>query len=277
MREFIRKNGIIVVIAALLVAVIAVSSIVAGGSDAAGGAVNTLVRPVRGFMSGVVSHFERLYGYMYGYDILETENGELKERIATLEQEYREYDELAAENERLKKLLGFSEEHASYEMTQAAVLSQTASSWQSAFTISRGSASGLKEGCCVITESGFVIGRVTSVSSSSSVVTTLLDTTSSIGAVIWDTGETGVLSGDFELMKRGRAKLAYLPDSCTLSPGDTVITSGAGGVFPRGLVLGTVERVETSASGTSDWALISPSADLYNLEYVYVITSFGEE
>lgn len=279
MRDFIRKNGIIVVAAAVLVAVIAIASILLGanGSDAAGGAVGALMKPARGLMSSVVSRLETVYGYMYRYDVLRTENGELKARIAELEREYREYEEMAAENERLKTLLGFAEEHESYEMTQAAVLSHSASTWQSAFTIGRGASSGLHKGDCVITETGCVIGRIDSVASTTAVVTTLIDTTSSIGAVVFGTGDTGVLCGDFELMREGRARLSYLPDACTLTPGDTVTTSGAGGVFPRGLVLGTVDSVETSASGTGDWAVVTPSAELDNLGYVYIVTSFGEE
>lgn len=279
MRAFIRKNGLIIVAAAVLVAIIAAVSIGfgSGGSDVSGGAVNTVMRPLRGVMSGLVSGLEDIYGYMYGVDMLKAENEELKTRVAELEREYREYEEMAAENERLYKLLEFEDTHSGYDLTQTAVLSQSASSWQSAFTVSKGSNAGLAVGNCVITESGFIVGRITSVSASSAVVTTLVDTTSSIGATVWNTGDSCVLCGDFELMREGKARLKYLPDACTLAPGDTVTASGSGGVFPRGLVLGTVESVGSDASGSGDWAVVVPSAELENADYVYVITAFTEE
>ena len=279
MRDFIKRNGLIIIAAAVLVAVIAAVSIAfgSGGSDAAGGTVNNVMRPLRGVMSGIASELENVYGYMYGVDMLKAENEELKTRVAELEREYREYEEMAAENERLYKLLEFEDTHSGYDLTQTTVLSPSASSWQSAFTVSKGTNAGLAVGNCVITEAGFIVGRITSVSKSSAVVTTLIDTTSSIGATVWDTGDSCVLCGDFELMREGRAKLKYLPDACTLAPGDTVTASGSGGVFPRGLVLGTVESVESDASGSGDCAVIVPSAELDSLNYVYVITAFTEE
>jgi len=280
LKEFLKKNGIFVFGAALLVAIIAAVSIAAGGngSDAASGAVNTLMRPVRGVMSSVVSRLEGIYGYMYGYDTIAAENEALKKRVAELEREYREYIEVAAENERLKELLEFSQSQSgAYSYETATVLSQSASSWQSAFTISKGSSSGLVKGNCVITESGAIVGRITSVSANSAVVTTLIDTTSNIGSLVWETEDTAVLCGDYELMKEGRAKLRYLPDGCTLAPGDTVITSGSGGIFPRGLVLGTVESVHSDSTGTGDWAIMAPAAEVEDIVHVYVITSFGGE
>jgi rod shape-determining protein MreC len=276
--DFLKKNGIVVLVAAVLVAVIAIVSIIAGASrsDAAGNTINALMRPVRAVMSSVVSRLEDVYGYMYGYDSLKAENEALKGRIAKLENDYREYQEIAEENKRLHELLGFSEDHSEYQFETATVLSWSSSSWQSSFTIGKGTKSGLAKGNCVITESGFVVGRITSVSASSAVVTTLIDTTSSIGALVWETGEPALLSGDFSLMKEGLAKLLHLPDRSTLPSGETIVTSGSGGVFPRGLVLGTVESVHTDSSGMSDWATLGPSADLNDLAYVYIITSFEE-
>lgn len=278
MREFIKKNGIFILVAAVLIAVIAIVSIMAGASrsDAAGNMVNTLMRPVRGVMSSVVSRLEDVYGYMYGYDSLKAENTELKERIAELEKDYREHREIAEENKRLHELLGFSEDHSEYQFETATILSWSSSSWQSSFTIGKGTKSGLSKGNCVITESGFVVGMVTSVSASSSVVTTLIDTTSNIGALIWETDEATLLSGDFSLMKTGLAKLMHLPDRSTLPAGETIVTSGSGGIFPRGLVLGAVESVHTEGSGMNDWAAVKPAAELDDLAYVYIITSFGE-
>lgn len=279
MKDFLKRNGIVVIAAAALVAIIAVVSITVGasGTDAASGTVNVVMRPVRGLMSSVVSHLEGVYGYIYRYDMLEAENAELKTRVAQLEREYREYSEIAEENERLRKLLDFTDSNEGYKTEPATVLSWSSSSWHSTFTIGKGTASGLSNGDCVINEAGAVIGRITSISPSSAVVTTLTDTTSSVSAVVWDTDDTAVLNGDFTLMKDGLVRLSYLPDGCTVAPGNTIMTSGRGGVFPRGLLLGTVESVYSESSGSGDWAIVRPSVELENLAYVYIITSFGEE
>ena len=88
------------------------------------------------------------------------------------------------------------------------------------------------------------------------------------------TGEAAILEGDFTLMGQGRLKLSYLPENSELIAGDLVSTSGRGGIYPPGLVVGHVEDVHTEASGVTRYAVVQPETDLESLKQVFVIKSF---
>ena len=279
MNKPINKKRITILAAAVLVALIATLSLTLGrsGSDAVTGSVNTAMKPLKTLMSAIVDQLEDIYGYLYRYDQLQAENEQLRAQISELEQEYREYIEVSDENARLRALLGLSERNADYKYADATVISWTSSSWGSSFTMDKGSAGGVKVGDPVISENGDLIGRVTAVSSNTSTVTTLLDTDSSIGAEDSQTNELAVARGDFELLKQGKLKLAFLPENYAVKAGDTIVTSGGGGTYPQGLVIGTVDEVVSSSSGLTDYAVITPSADLSNLEFLYIITSYNAD
>ena len=84
----------------------------------------------------------------------------------------------------------------------------------------------------------------------------------------------GILEGDFTLMQEGCLKLGYLPDGAQLVAGDEVLTSGKGGIYPSGLVVGQVEGVFTEPSGMTRYAVIRPRVDLDSLVEVFVIKDF---
>ena len=270
------KKKLSILIAAVLVAVISVSSmqVTAAKSDAVTGSVNTMAKPLRELMSSVVDSMEHLYGYIYRYDQLEAENEALKAQIATMEQEYREYIEVSDENNRLHALLGLSQRHEDYQYASATLISWTSSSWSSSFTIDMGSENRVKVGDPVVTENGSLIGSVTSVNAHSSTVTTIIDTSSAIGAEDSQTNELAVACGNFDLMKNGKLRLEYLPEDYEIKAGDTIVTSGSGGTYPQGIVLGTLDKVVVSTSGMNDYAVITPAAELEGLEFVFVITSY---
>ncbi len=107
-----------------------------------------------------------------------------------------------------------------------------------------------------------------------STVVTIIDPDISMGALVFSTGEDGLLEGDLTLMLEGSCRLSYLSTDSAIAVGDEVLTSGLGGVYPSGLMIGTVERVELSSSGVELYAVLQPSADLEALEEVFVIKEF---
>ena len=105
-------------------------------------------------------------------------------------------------------------------------------------------------------------------------VLTVVDTSTSMGAQVFRTKDLGVAVGDFSLMGDGRLRMDYLPADCQLLGGDLVVTSGLGGYYPSGLVIGSVEEVQKDDSGASSYAVLVPEADLDSLTEVAVIKSF---
>ena len=105
-------------------------------------------------------------------------------------------------------------------------------------------------------------------------ILTLVDTDTSLGAQVFRTGDLGVAQGDFSLMGENRLRLDYLPADCDLLGGDLVVTSGLGGFFPAGLVIGSVEELQMDDSGASSYAILAPAVDFSSLQQVVVIRSF---
>jgi rod shape-determining protein MreC len=157
----------------------------------------------------------------------------------------------------------------------ASVIGSSGSNWSSSFTLNKGSVnSDIAIGDAVITEKGVLVGRVTMVDVTSSTAVSLIDTTFSAGALIGENGESGIATGDFELMRSGMLKLEYLPDDTAALAGDAVVTGGKNDILPEGLVIGTVRRVARNTTGVGMYAEIEPGADLTHLSNVFIITEF---
>ena len=105
-------------------------------------------------------------------------------------------------------------------------------------------------------------------------MTTILDTDSQLGALVFRTGEVTVAMGDLALMGQGKLKLSYLEGESSLINGDMIVTSGLGGYYPSGLVIGSVEEIKTDDNGLTRYATIIPKTDITQLVEVFVITDF---
>ena len=126
----------------------------------------------------------------------------------------------------------------------------------------------------MVTETGVLVGVVSVVGTNSAVVSTLINTDIDMGGMVARTYSAGILEGDFTLMEEGKLKLSYLPDSAQLIAGDEVLTSGKGGIYPSGLVVGQIESVFDGPSGKTRYAVILPEVDLGSLIEVFVIKEF---
>lgn len=273
MKAFFKKSGITVgcVLAAVLI-ILLIASAFGGGIHSLRG----IFAPVDKLVNAGMDKLEQIYGYMYNYDKLVAENAELRSRIAEMEQEVRQSVSSNEENARLKKLLGLAEANDDYVFVDAALVSWSASGWSSSFSINKGSRHGIEEGDCVVTEDGFLIGQVTEVSRGGATVQTILDSASGVGALT-DEGVTAIAEGDFNLMSEGKLRLTYIEDTSRVVAGDKVITSGKGGIYPSGLVIGTVESVSIDPSGLSASAIVEPEADIASVTYLFIITDYEPE
>ena len=148
------------------------------------------------------------------------------------------------------------------------------SNWTSSMTLNKGTSLGIEVGDCVIDSCGNLVGTIDEAGTNWSTVLTLVDTDTSLGAQVFRTKDLGVAQGDFSLMRENRLRLDYLPVDCSPLAGDIVVTSGLGGNYPSGLVIGSVEEVLLDDSGASSYAILAPEADFESLTEVFVIKSF---
>lgn len=274
MKDFFRKNGLMVVIAALLLtAAVSIASALMPVNPVTN-LLGVLATPFRAASTAVTSWVQGVWRYATEYDDLQNRVQELELQVAQMEEENREAVKAMEENERLRALLELREKRRDFVFESATVTGRTSTSWSSTLTISKGTAHGVEIGDCVITETGSLVGVVSEAGLNWSTVTTLLDPNISVGALIFRTGDDGILEGDLTLMTEGKCRLAYLSAQAQLVSGDEVLTSGMGGKYPSGLVIGAVEQVHTTPSGVEQYAVLQPAADLERLAEVFVIKDF---
>ena len=276
MRDYLKKNGIRVT-----VLVLAVALLIALGAAARGGQIGVahnvagvLISPVQKVVSSAVNWFETIYNRLYDYDNIRAENESLRAQLAEAQQAARDGIEATEENERLRVLLGLREKHSDYVFESAKVVLWSSSNWAHSFTISKGTSSGIEQGDPVVTEYGAVVGQITEIGENWATVSTVIDVDMSLGAFVGNTGSSGIVLGEYALMKERQAKLTYLADGAQIYVGDEVLTSGAGGAFPQGLVIGRITAVQTEAGGQVLYGLVEPECPFESLVQVYVIKSF---
>ncbi len=277
MKQFLRQNGpILLVIALLLSILIGIGSMVLGsGMDPLSNLFSVVTTPIRNGVSAAADWAEDVYAYVFRFDEIQDELDGLRAKVAEMEDQVREGQDAQRENEQLRELLNLQEKRRDFVFESARVTAPVTSNWESVLTISKGSNFGVEAGDCVVTETGVLVGVVSEVGTNSARVSTIINTDIDMGGIVARTYSAGILEGDFTLMEAGRLRLSYLPDGAQLVAGDEVLTSGKGGVYPSGLVVGQVEGVFTDPSGKTRYAVIVPTVDLDALVEVFVIKDFN--
>ncbi|MBR2935339.1 MAG: rod shape-determining protein MreC [Oscillospiraceae bacterium] len=274
MKRFFRNNGAVLLIAALILSVLIGVGGRMLGTDPLTGVINTVSTPVRAGINAVINWAEGLYDYMFHYQDMEQEVSELRRKVARLEDQVRQGQEASRENKQLRQLLNLQEKRRDFVFEAARVSARGTQGWDSTLTISKGSASGVKISDCVITETGALVGVVSQVGPNWATVDTVISPNMEMGALVSRANASGILEGELSMMQQGLVKLSYLPLDTGLLPGDEVLTSGRGEVYPSGLVVGTVEQLKTDQSGMNCYALVHPAVELDQLIEVFVIKQF---
>jgi rod shape-determining protein MreC len=194
------------------------------------------------------------------------ENATLKQRIAELQKENRQMKEMAIANERLQKLLQFREKISS-PVIGAEVIGQDPSSWFKSVTVNKGEKDGVRKGMAVISPEG-VIGQILKTAPDYATVLLITDYNSAIDSIVQRTRAKAIVEGKGE----NRCQLKYLLRADEVIVGDIVVTSGLGGNFPKGLMVGEIRKVDKKGHGIFQYAELVPSVDLTKLEEVLIIT-----
>lgn len=276
MKDYVKKYGLrllaLVVVVALLFGVMtAMGDGQANGVEDAAGDVRS---PFQKVAQALVSRVEGFYGYLFSYDMLVQENENLRAQIADLEKEVRENEQAKEENIKLRELLNLSQKHSDFVFESAKVVSWNASNWASTFTISKGVEAGLEVGDAVVTEYGVLVGTVSEVGTNWATVDTVVDIGTSIGVLVGTEETSAMLLGDYTLMSSQYMKISFVAESGQVITGDIVVTSGAGGAYPQGLILGTVSSVHSEAAGQIEYAVVEPFTDLNALTQIFVIKDY---
>ncbi len=275
MKRFSGGNGVLVLVIALLLAALTfVVSFLAVGSEPFANFFGFITTPVRNAGAAVANWVNDRVDARYQEEALREEVERLRRELSRMEEKAREGEAASVENENLRALLGLREKRRDFEFESATVTAQGQSNRASTFTISKGTQHGVALRQCVVDAYGNLVGVISEVGLNWATVLTLVDTDMEMGGMVSRTDAAAILEGDFVLMSQNRLKLTYLPQDAELTAGDEVVTSGKGGVYPAGLVVGTVETVHGDPSGMTRYAVIVPKTDLSALKQVFIIKSF---
>lgn len=195
------------------------------------------------------------------------ENRRLKQVIVRLRTENASLKEARRENERWQRLLDFVH-NSPISMVPAQVIGRDPSNWFGYVVINKGSRDGLRSNLPVVTEQG-VVGVVRQVTSHTASVLLLVDSRSAIGGQVAETRDYVLVEGSS--IRLGTAVVKPLAPEVKLRRGATIITSGLGEVFPKGLTLGRVEQVVKGRYGLAPYGVLRPAVNFGRLEEVTVL------
>lgn len=236
--------------------------------------VGSILSPVQSALYSAANAVSDFFSRIFAGTDLQTENAELKAKVAELEGQLKDYGEIKKENERLAGLLNFDTTSEDLDYLSARVIYKAPGHWFNVFVINRGLSSGIEVDMPVVNGEGLV-GRVVAVGAGWSRVMTIVDSMSGVSAIVERTRDNGMIKGTVSTGDEGEAvmTMSFLPLDADLVPGDRVITSGLSGEFPKGIPIGEVTEVTMSSNGMNNEAVITPWVDFYHLEEVMVITT----
>ena len=200
---------------------------------------------------------------------LNTENIELKERVRQLEID-------GIENSQLRDMLNLTKKYETSNAIVAEVISMDSSIWFDVFTINKGEKDGIKNNMTVLTPQGLV-GKVTQTFSTTAQVTSILDVNNAVSARLTKTGDLITTKGDMNLVDKRLLKLKYVTSDVNLAEGDVVETSGMGGIYPKGIFIGTISKVEQDNKTMKTYAVLEPGVDFNKISEVLVISNMEGE
>ena len=264
-----------VAVVAVLCILSALYSGVTGNPSPVTRIVGFVTTPVQRLATGVSGFFSRGLSYFTDFDALQAENEELRRQLREMEQTVRDAELALEENARLRQQAGQPERMRELTTISAEVIARNPGDWATTLTLDKGSNHGVEEGDLITTVDGMV-GYVSEVQSNYCEITTVVDVEMQCGALITRTRETAIAEGDYDLMADGNLRLSYLTDDASVVIGDTVETSGRGGLFPKGIMIGTVESVLPEDNGISYYAVIKPFVDVDTVSSVSIVTDFTD-
>ena len=206
---------------------------------------------------------------------LHEQNKLLREEVEILRAQNLTASEYASENQRLRNLLGYKQAAIQFDLVAASVIGRESASWSSVILINRGTLDGVANNMAVVTEMGLV-GHVMEAGVNSSKVQLLIDPRSSVGTLIQrpESRVAGIVEGDIK--NPSHPRMVNIPKDSDVKVDDMVVTSGFGGVYPKGIVVGKVIEVRNEEGGLLEYGVLDTSVDFQKLEDVAVIVASRE-
>lgn len=259
-------GGIITVV--ILILLIFLSNVEVNKLSYLESAASAIINPIQRVFVDLKNKIQGNSVYFSEMEQIIAENEELKKKNSELETVLREFEMLKAENTTLQEYMNLTDKYSSYQTIPAYVINKDVSNYSSTLVLNVGTNDGIRENMTVIADKGLV-GHVISVSEKTCKVQVIIDSASTVSASISTTNESIICKGTLENDQILRA--SYIPTGAELIQGDSVYTSGIGGIYPKGIVIGSIKEIITTSNITDRYAIVEPAVDFSKIDTVLII------
>lgn len=230
-------------------------------------AFSKIVMPIQSSFTYIKNKLQGNNEYFASLDNLKKENDELKQKNSEMSEKLRQLEMIESENKTLKEYLNLSNQYNQYKTIPAYIINKDISNYSKIFVINAGSNNGIEKDMTVIAAEGLV-GHVISVADNTSKVQTLIDSSNIASATLENSGDTVICRG---MIENRRLKATYVSTTTTLTQGEKLYSSGMGGIYPKGIYIGTIKEIVDTKNITDRYFIAETAVDFENLETVLVI------
>ena len=266
------KGGIVGVIITIIILILLVifTNADSGNISIIENIANSIVVPVENGLTYLKNKLNNNDKFFENIEQLKSENNSLQQKNSELEQQLREFEIIKNENEQLKQQLNLAEKYGQFTTVPGTIISRDISNYSKTLVINIGSDNGIKEKMTVIAEQGLV-GYVVSTTNKTAKIQTITDSASATRCLASSTRDTMICKGTIE--NKPQSSASNIATDARIIQGDSVETSGLGGIYVKGIHVGKIKKVNAGSNKTDSYAVIETAVDFEKLETVLVITN----
>lgn len=233
---------------------------------------NTVVSPIQNVLTFSGNKVDKTLSFFNDNKAVREENDKLKKRIDELEKENEDLKQLKTRNDMLMEALNLKNQLKEFDYISANIIAKDPGNWFNIFTIDKGSNNSVNINSVLVASKGLV-GRVMVSGPFSAKVVSIIDIDSTVSARLTKNREYVEVKGDISLSDKGLCKMYNIKPGVDVAVGDSVETSGIGGIFPKGIKIGEVKEIRQVNNELDRYAIIEPVVDFKRLEDVFVLKS----
>lgn len=270
-RKKSNKKKIIFVVAIFIVAIVISSFLFRNSNNKVLNKIsNVILAPINSISNGINNLGDNFFSYFANKKKIEEENDVLKKQLEEAKYINLETKKIEEENASLKRMLEIKSNYQHFNLKYGRIILREHDNWTKKFTIDIGKNEGIALNQAVISSNGLV-GYISEVNDTTSVVSTILDSLTSVSVNIGTINEPAILKGDPNLKSNNRLKLEYIQIDTVISLGDMLYTSGLGNTYPSTIPVGKIIEIKGSKNDMNRYAIVEPLVDIASIKEVAII------
>ena len=238
--------------------------------------VGTAINSIQGVVYNFGNSIKNSLGFIFNMNGIKTENEELKAENDKLKSNETENQLLKTENDKLRAMLNFSKTNEEYNYIGVDIVGLVGNNFLDGYTINKGEADGIKKGMVAVEGNGLA-GQVTKVGKNWSIVQSLCNENIAVAGYVLDTDESdGIVKGYKGNEDKFLAEITGLSLESEVKEGDTILSSGLGGIYPKGIKIGTVTEIFQDKAKVSKSAIIKPAVEFNKIQQLLIVVPKDE-